>query len=542
MKRILCFVLCLMLAIPCALAETADTLPKLFVRQLTGGNGAYGYVRINASGVAEWLDTLLPFTAADIWLDAIGQMQGDMTDPVDDDDEWQVRFYVKDESKKETGDTWVYGDPKALYIQSELLPGTLLTVPVEKINLLYQLFKGEFSNLFFAFDPMDMKLPGENGNASAYQAVANVLGVPAEDWEEKWFPVLEKYFQHLDMWLAGYGDTGFAANESGANILSASYSIPVQDFKDEAKYLIGQMVYDNALQSLLLPHVTFEQQVTFLNPQMVYFYEACIDALELEGNILLSRDMSAMGEVVGTTVEVPLPKLPESLIAPMNEAAQKLLGLPYGDLLTGMNRLNITRNGKESRLVLNGSERSIDVNLTDASETKDAVELSGTLQIAPAEGRTGVVYLADLALAASHHIGEDEKYKNHDTFQFSVEIKPILPPGSESSEFKPFAFGLMLDYINDPYKQNSPVQVNLDTAVKLPDAEVSVEAVMRITTKVAMKPLTKLGGEDMTAMTEERKNELMTAFVNNAAETMANLFDSAPAAEAEPTAVPPTAD
>ncbi len=542
MKRILCLVLCLMLAVPYALAETADTLPKLFVRQLTGGNGAYGYVRINASGVAEWLDTLLPFTAADIWVDAIGQMQGDMTGPVDDDDEWQVRFYVKDENKKETGDTWIYGDPTALYIQSELLPGELLTAPVEKINLLYQLFKGEFSELFFAFDPMDMKQPGENGNASAYQAVANVLGIPAEDWEEAWFPVLEKYFQHLDMWLAGYGDTGFAADESGANILSASYSIPAKDFKDEAKYLIGQMVYDNELQSLLLPHVTFEQRVTFLNPQMVYFYEACIDALELEGNILLSRDMSAMGEVVSTTVELPLPKLPDTLIAPVNEAAQKMLGLPYGDLLAGMNRLSVTRNGKESELVLSGEKRSIKVNLTDASQTADASELSGTLQIGPAEGQNGVVYLADLALAASHHIGEDEKYKNHDTTKFSVEIKPILPPGSETSEFKPFAFSLTADYINDPYKQNSPVQVNLDAAVKLPDAEVSVEAVMRITTKVAMKPLTKLGGEDMTAMTGERKTELVTAFVNNAAETMAGLFDSDPAAEAEPTAVPPAAE
>ena len=51
MKKMLsavAFALCLMLVIPVALAETADTLPKRFNRQLTGGNGVRGYMNITA--------------------------------------------------------------------------------------------------------------------------------------------------------------------------------------------------------------------------------------------------------------------------------------------------------------------------------------------------------------------------------------------------------------------------------------------------------------------------------------------------------------
>ena len=160
MKRLLCLALCLMLTLPAALAETADTLPKRFSRQLTGGNGARGYIRISASGVAEWLNLLLPFTAAEIQVRAIGQKQGAATEFVTDDDDWQFKFYVKDSEGQEAGTTWLFGNPDGVYFQSELLPDTLLHYPVSGVNLLYQLFRGETSDLFFAFDPFGMKKPG----------------------------------------------------------------------------------------------------------------------------------------------------------------------------------------------------------------------------------------------------------------------------------------------------------------------------------------------------------------------------------------------
>ena len=135
LKRILCIMLCLMLVIPAVLAETADTLPKRFVRQLSGGNGARGYISVKASGVAEWLDVLMPFTATDIQVRAIGQKQGDLSESVTDDDEWQVKFYAKDAAGQEAGTTWLFGDPKGMYFKSELLPDTLLSVPVEQVHV-----------------------------------------------------------------------------------------------------------------------------------------------------------------------------------------------------------------------------------------------------------------------------------------------------------------------------------------------------------------------------------------------------------------------
>ena len=561
MKRVLCLVLCLMLCVPFALAETADTLPKRFARQLSGGNGVRGYVSITASGLADWLSALLPFTATDIQIRAIGEKQGEMSDEILDDDDWQVRFYAENSAKEEVGTTWLYGDPKGVYFQSELLPEAVLTVPVENIHLLYEIFRGEWSKLFFAFDPMDMKAPGVNGNASAYAAVAEMLGIPAQEWEEKWLPVLENYFLQLDLWLASYGDsTVVTGEETGSLKMTATYTIPADALKAEAKYLIGQMLYDYELQNLLLPYVTMEQRVTYLNSSMVYFYEACIDALDLQGDINLSREMSALGEVVSTTVSLPVPALPETLTAPVEDAAAAILGLEEYPLLEGVNRVVMMQSGAEKSLTLSGEKRNISITATKTPAEDHVNAMAGEIKVIPNAGVEENALSAAFTCAYGQKIWQDEKYLDHDTTEFAIAIEPALanldvddPFRSSYVEFQPVSLNMTVDYRNNPNQANSAVQININVDAQLPDAQVQAEAVLRITTAMEMKALSTAGAEDLTQMTDERKDELLQVLLGNAVMTMANLnadaleipaateeaAETAPMAEA--TVVPPAA-
>ncbi|MBQ7139334.1 MAG: hypothetical protein IJO39_10120 [Clostridia bacterium] len=539
LKRILCVMLCLMMVIPAALAETADTLPKRFVRQLSGGNGARGYISVKASGVAEWLDVLMPFTATDIQVRAIGQKQGDLSESVTDDDEWQVKFYAKDAAGQEAGTTWLFGDPKGMYFKSELLPDTLLSVPVEQVHLLYQLFKGEFSELFFAFDPMELTAPAANGNTPAYQGIANILGIDEETWTAQWLPVLEKYFQHLELWLVGYGESSILNEDAGKLTMSASYTIPADEFKTEAKYIIGQMMYDNELQELLIPHVTMEQRITYLNPQMVYFYEACIDAMALEGDITMSREMSALGEVVSTTISLPLPGLPEKMTAPVNAAMQKLLALPYADLIDGVTRLTLRQNGTEKQMTLQGEKRAFTVKAIE-TVTETGTELAGTMEIIPGEGVQEQAVTAAFTTGRSHRVWQDEKYLDHDTVEMDFSVSPV---SEENAAFKPVSISLALDYRNNPNQQDSPVQVNLNVNAELPDALIAVEAVMRITTQLDMEALSPEGAKDAAALTEEEAASIKQTFMKNAALLVANLYGvPVEITIPEPTAVPPVVE
>ena len=550
MKRLICMLLCLILALPAAMAETADTLPKLFVRQLTAGYGIRGYTRLTASGVAEWLNVLMPFIASDIQIRAIGEKQGDESAYVSDDDDWQIKLYAVNSADQEVGTTWVYGDPEGIYLQSALLPEKQLCIPVSQVQLLYQVFKGEYKDLFFAFDPFDMKLPGANGNVAAYEAVAEMLGIPANEWTTKWMPVLEKYLLQLDLWLSSYGDTSIFTSDSGKLTMSATYEIPADDIKAEAKYLLGQMLFDNDLQTLLLPYVTMEQRVTYLNPGMVYFYEACIDALDIQGKVVLSREMSAQGETVSTKVSLPIPALPETITAPINAAAVALFQLPYDDLLAGVNYLTMIQNGDQMTLRLEGDKRTISLVSNEALVDADTVHQQGSIRITPNVGVEENSLSAAFEMTYAHKKWQDDNYLDHDMTSINVSVTPDLSMLSEDDPFRnayvdfaPLAFEASVDYRNNTFQQDKPVQININAHAKLPDAEIGMETVLRITTKLTMTHLAAAEKIDLLKLSEEDKKALLAEFTENAIVVMSNLnapvAEASEVTEAEPTEVPP---
>lgn len=531
MKRVLCLLLCMMMIVPFAAAETADTLLKKFARQLTGGNGVRGYMSLTASGVADWLSYLLPFTASDIQIRAIGQKQGERSENILDDDEWQIKFYTENSAKEEVGTTWLYGDPKGVYFQSELLPDTVMTIPVEKTHLLYQIFRGEWSDLFFAFDFMDMQDPGANGNTTAYSAVANILGIPTEEWETEWLPVLENYFLQLDLWLASYGDPTYVnGKEAGSLKMTANYTIPVKAIKQEAKYILGQMLFDYELQNLLMSYVSMDQRVLYLNPTMFYFYEACIDALPLEGDVVFSREMSSMGKVVSTMISLPLPQLPDNLTAPVNELVAQIFGLEDVEVCNGINRVVMLQNGNDKSLTLSGDSRTISIDATESKPDEYTTAWEGVAKILPSAGVEENALSAAFTCSAGKKVWQDEKYLDHETTEFSISFAPEIenmaeddPFRSSYVEFQPVALAVSLDYRNNPHQANSAVQINLNVDAKLPDAELQAEMVLRITTQMAMQKLTTEDAEDLTMLSDERKEEILQQFVEGAVQAMAGL-------------------
>lgn len=543
-NRILCLALALMLAFSAALAETAETantLPKKFLRQLTGGNGLRGKVSLTVSGVADWLNVLLPFTASEIQIHALGEKQGDLYAETTGDDDWQIKLYAQNSDEQAVGTTWIYGDGQAIYLSSELLPDTLLTLPVAGVNLLYQIFRGEYTDLFFSFDPLGLTQPGANGNAAAYEAVANVLGVSDAVWTENWLPVLEKYLLQLDLWLASYGEPTFLTGDEGAVTVSATYTIPSADLKAEAKALVAQMLYDSELQALLADQVSAEVQAAYLDPSLLYFYEACIDALALEGDIVLSRAVSAQGDTVHAMVALPLPALPETLTEPIGQLAAAAFDLSYTDLLDGMQRIAFTQDGDEMTITLTGEKRSLTLTATETAVDDNNTAINGSLRITPNVGVTENSVSARYSCTYGHRIWQDESYLDHDMTSFALAVETDLdmltpddPFRSAYVDFAPLSVEFSADYRNNSFKENSAVQVNVAAAVKLPDAEVAMDMVLRITTKLTMTTLPTDGAENLADLTPERKAALVETLTENAVNVMSGLNGTLP----EPTVVP----
>lgn len=540
MKRFLCILMCLVLAALPAMAESY-TPTKLFRQQfVTGGNGLRGTVTLSASGVAEWIEWLQPFMGAPLQVRIIGEQQGGESDLIDDDEDWQIKLFARDAQGDQRAVTWLYGGPEAIYLSSALLPDTLLTLPVEGVHIPYQLTDGEFAALADAFDPLGLRA-AKGGNATAYTALTALMNIGDAEWADKWEPVLEKYYTELDMWLSAYASATVVSGAAGSMTLRTAYSIPAEDVKAQAKYLVGQMVYDYDLQTLLLSSVTDEQRSLYLNPALIYFYEYCIDALPLRGSVILEREMTAMGETTSMNVSLPLPPLPEEITAPIGEMLAEVFALPYTDILSGLESLSISQSGGDVSLSVSSPQRTVSLIVDEIAENAETVHWEGFVRITPAITSDEAPLSAAFAYKTSHRLWEDEDYNTHEDFTWMMSVEPDLSLMSEDDPFRSryvdfpaLSMSAEVGYTKS-YKAGAPVQLAISLAGVLPEAEIGLTASLKVAERWAHETLPTTGAENWATLSAERIEALRSTLMANAIATMTTLNGAAEqTAEAEP--------
>lgn len=535
MKRFLCILLCLLLAAPAALADYTPT--ELFRTQfITGGNGLRGTASITVAGVAEWLDLLLPFAGTKLQVRVIGEKQGAMSAFVTDDEDWQMKLWVKDAAGEQQALTCLFGSPEGILLQSALLPDVLLSLPVRGVNLPYQLADGDVLPMLMAFDPMGLMTADNGGNTPAWSAMAEMGSIPAESWEADWAPVLAKYDVLMDMWLSAYAAPAVVSGGTGSMTLRTSFDIPVSDLKAQTKYILGLMVVDGDMQSLMTSVLTDAQRSLYFNPAMLWFYEYCIDAVPLSGNILLEREMTARGETEAMTISLPLPPLPQELTMPLGEMAATVFGLPYTNAFEGLDRLSLRQSEGTLSVSLSSAARTLTLVVADQEESGEGVRSEGFFRITPAVGVDEPPLSAAFTYTASERMYEDDDYNTHEDFAWALEIAPDTtiaveddPFASTYVDFAPMAFSAGAGFMKKD-KANSPVQLTLSVGAVLPDAEITLNATLKVAERWEHDPVPAGPGEDIRSLSDERCEALRTLFLNNAITTMTNL-NAAPAAQ-----------
>lgn len=543
LRTMLCALMLASLIMTGALADS-DPLDEKFLRQfVVGGNGIAGSFTLTASGVAPWLEYVQPFTAAKISIRAIGEPQGDMSDAVtvDDYEDWQVRFYAKDAQGVERGRTWFYGDSSAVYLQSELLPDVLLSWPRENAHVLYSVAKWQLLPLFTALDPYGITESGRDENPAAYGFLSSLSQISAEEWEADWAPVMEKYESALDLWLSGYGSQRVEGQGMGSLTMSASYAIPADDLKEQAKQILGMMLYDYDLQALLAPHFTPAERVIYLNPTLVYFYNACIDALPLQGTIQLNKQMSALGETIGMSVSLPLPALPRDLTDPIGKLLADVFNLPGENVLDGVNQVTFEQSGGDISIILGGSERTISFILDESAENAESVIWDGFIRIVPSALSDEPSMFASFSYRYNINNYQDDNWVRHSVRTVSLQLQPDLslleeddPFRSRYVDFAPIGFNTVIDLYNATGGEGQPVKMLIDLGLTLPDAELAINANLRMSEKWAHENLPKSGALNAFEVTADEWTSFLDEMKEKAITTMLNLNGAPTTTEVPP--------
>lgn len=465
LKRILSLLLCAALVLGgTALAAKEDdyTLPELLYQQFSVQDYPIrGSVAVTASGTAPWLDFLLPLTASTLHVRLLN---------LENSDDFQYQVFSQDDSGNQQGLTQLYRVGDTLYLRTALLPDVLLSMPMAETA---------------------------EKNPSFYSVVASMLAQPDMLWESSWQPVLDDYLNELELWLADYAAEPETATENGDLVMRVSYVIPADDVKAQTKLMWQQALYDEDLMTLLRAMMTEEQQAVYLNQSMTYFYDACIDALPLTGDLRLSRKFSARGDTLSVAVALPLPQN-----------------------AWGYTSLTFRQEGDTTALVLNSATQTLTFSMNAANGDQNAV--TGTISSVPAAFVTDAKTLqAKFALTSRHSESQDSDGTRHDDSAWTLTIEPDTD-GAEAADlvtFEPITAELTLQYSAES-KEAAPIQLRVIAALHMAEADVGVKMALRTTSRWNALDLPTTGAEDVSSMDAMRVLELLTTATNNLTQLM----------------------
>ncbi|MGN0973042.1 MAG: hypothetical protein ACI4OY_13875, partial [Aristaeellaceae bacterium] len=470
MKRFWCLMLCLALTLTsaCALAADDYTLPEKLQMQIEFGNGVKGAVLLTASGEGALTQALSALNGTEIQIRAITL-----------DGTYQTSFYALD-GEQQVGLTQLYGDVDRLYLRSELLPDLLLSYPLGE-NWLERLMGR-----------------GEDANPTWYSAAGNLLSLTDAAWEEAWAPALQPYTTALELWLSAYASEPVVnQGEQGETLMTVRYAVPVEDVKAEIKALLAQALSDETLMALLRAQVTEEQAAVYLTPGLLYYYEAVMDALPLSGEITMERDLSTRGETISTAVSLPLPA-----------------GSRWQEM-------SLEQSGGDTTLTLAGDENSLTLVLKTASATEASAVYNGLVRLEPQEGK-GYAIAFNLKKVFSHTVDDDTREHDVTTWTLDLAMDESVAGDEDYATFEPVQATLMTHFHSKNAKRNATT-LEVTASLAQGTESLSLAGSIKTTSPWVLDQLPTDGAEDLTAMTDSFRGEIMGMMWSNLQSAMSAL-------------------
>lgn len=255
-----------------------NTLPEKMYKQLAIGSGLRGTVSVHAEG--EKFNT--PFLRA--VSDAEFDIRGEVSVPDND-----LYFYLfQDNDGSQSAMSEVYRKEGTYYFRSDMVQGKTLVFPTP-VQLLESLFP----------------VRGENISPAVF--MVNIASLNENDMKQNWDPVLTKYQNELEMWLAGFTvNAETVKQENGVSVLVFSYEIPMNDVNDQIIKLFGELTTDPEVIALLDTVMTQEEKDLYLNNNLLYYYSDVLKSIDTDRNLRMNKRVSALGEVLGFRLELPL--------------------------------------------------------------------------------------------------------------------------------------------------------------------------------------------------------------------------------------------
>lgn len=286
-----------------AAAETADdlsyTMSEKLMKQLSAGSGFVGTLTLSAAAAAgregDAFSTVKPLnlewtyiqTAADEAMGTPGETRVRLTFDQSEYQQGSAELSLQNGAaylkSSLLGDAWYLAGDGGLQTLAANSGAATALPGASELSLLKNLLPGAVSFL----QPM-----------AAYLLNAETGGMG---------DALQQYVTKIDFWLEGYRDSvQMIGLTDGASVMQIGYRLPSAAVKAQLKQLLIDLMNDETLLPMLRALMPAEQAALYLNPELQPYYFYAVDGLPLDGDLVIHRTVSFLGDTEELIVSMPL--------------------------------------------------------------------------------------------------------------------------------------------------------------------------------------------------------------------------------------------
>lgn len=155
--------------------------------------------------------------------------------------------------------------------------------------------------------PMQAALAQLRNDAVGQTAQTALALLPMLQQDGALASALESYLTRIDVWMEGYREEAVLDKTAdGMTTMQVRYTVPSAAIKAQMKQLVLDTLADEKLLLALYEAFDGETARYYFNPVLQNWYFEVIEALPLTGCITLSRTVSFAGDVLETSLSLPL--------------------------------------------------------------------------------------------------------------------------------------------------------------------------------------------------------------------------------------------
>ena len=436
MKKSLCSLVALILCFAVGVSYAASyTLPEKMYNQIAIGSGMKGSFHIAVKGDDFASELLKEIADADFSIRGIFSGK-----------DFHYYVFQTDATEQQYGLSEIYRKDGRYYFRSDMVPDTVLA------------FAG-------TEEYIKKYLPSNGENPLPVDLIASLLTIQGSETGEHWEPILLRYQNELEMWLADFTVQAETVRmDNGFSALDFSYEIPIDSIYERIVFLFGEFSNDQDILALVNSSMTEEEKALYLNPNLLYYYQEVLKSLDIEKPVRMSKRVSAMGDVLSFKLQLPL-----------------------DEKTTGYSSLNVENINDETIYTLIKPGEAIVLGMPSSLDKKApsyerVYRLTHIKTDAKPEEKSN--FSLKTKIRKDNQTYSDEDEKSHEIEHYSIQIEQTFeyfPEGFDKELIKPFdTVTIEADlHYSSKYAQNSATTLNITADIQKKDTSIRFEGVLK---------------------------------------------------------------